>query len=135
MSTKLIGAFFVILALVAGWKMATYYKQVAEETRTQKKVEQGADIKPEQLDGLPYQLEQSLTAAEKNGATGLRDWLKIFGAQVKDPRKGWIELDYCVAAMREDPQAAKKVFQSVKERTSTNSPIYPRVRQLERTFE
>ena len=135
MSTKLIGAFFVILVLVAGWKMAAYYKQVEEENRNQKKVEAGADIKPEQLEGMPYQYQQSLTAAEQNGATGLRDWLKMFGAQIKDPRKAWIELDYCVAAMREDPQAAKKVFQSVKERTSTNSPIYPRVRQLERTFE
>jgi len=135
MSTKLIGAFFVILALVAGWKMAAYYKQVAEETRSQKKIEEGADIKPEQLDGLPYQFQQSLTAAEQNGATGLGDWLKTFGAQVKDPRKAWIELDYCLSLMRVDPQAAKKVFQSVKERTSTNSPVYPRVRQLERTFE
>jgi len=135
MSTKLIGAFFVILALVAGWKMAAYYKQVAEETRNQKKVEQGEDIKPGQLEGMPYQLQQSLAVAEQNGATGLRDWLRTFGAQIKDPRKAWIELDYCLALMREDPRTAKNVFQSVKERTSTNSPVYPRVRQLERTFE
>lgn len=135
MSTKLIGAFIVILLLVAGWKMAAYYKQVEAENRAQKKVEEGADLKPEQLEGLPYQLQQSLTVAEQNGAKGLRDWLKNFGPQVQDPRKAWIELDYCLALMREDPQTAKKVFQSVKERTRTNSPIYPRVRQLERTFE
>ena len=133
--TKLISAFIIILVIVAGWKLVAYYKQVEEENRTQKKVETGADIRPEQLEGLPYELHQSLMAAQKSGATGLRDWLKFYGPQVKDPRKAWIELDYCLAAMRDDPKDAKRVFQSVKERTPTNSPVYPRVRQLERTFE
>ena len=44
-------------------------------------------------------------------------------------------MDYCVAVIREDPIDAKRVFQGVKERTATNSPVFPRVRQLERTFE
>jgi len=135
MNSKLIGALFFVLALVAGWKMVAYYKQVAAETRTQEKVEPGAEVKPEQLPGMPYQLESSLAAAEKNGAKGMRDWLRTFGRQVNDPRKAWIEIDYCLALMRENPKEARRVFQTVKERISTNSPVYPRVRQLERTFE
>ena len=133
--TKIIGAFIIVLFIVAGWKLVGYYKQVEKENREQKKVEQGADIKPEQLEGMPYQLDQSLQAATKNGAAGLRDWLKLYGPQIKDPRKAWIEMDYCVIVMREDPLAAKRVFQEVRERVPTNSPVYPRVRQLERTFE
>jgi hypothetical protein len=133
--TKLISAFLIILVIVAGWKLVAYYKQVQEEERTQKKVEAGADIRPDQLEGLPYELGQSLQLAQKNGAASLRDWLKYYGPQVKDPRKAWIEMDYCLAAMRDDPNEAKRVFQSVKERTPTNSPVYPRIRQLERTFE
>ena len=34
-----------------------------------------------------------------------------------------------------DPNDAKRTFKAVKERMSTNSPVYPRIRQLERTFE
>lgn len=133
--TKLIAIFIIVLVIVAGFKLVGYYKQVEEENRQQHREETGADIRPEQLDGLPYQFQQSLQAAEKNGASGLRDWLKFYGPQVKDPRKAWIELDYCLAAMRDDPNEARRVFQTVKERTPTNSPVYPRVRQLERTFE
>lgn len=133
--TKLISAFLIVLVIVAGWKLVAYYRQVEEQNRTQKKIETGADVRPEQLEGLPYELNQSLQAAQQNGSAGLRDWLKYYGAQVKDPRKAWIELDYCRSAMRDDPQDARRVFQAVKARTPTNSPVYPRVRQLERTFE
>ena len=133
--TKLISAFLIILVIVAGWKLVAYYKQVQEENRTQQKVESGADIRPDQLEGMPYELDHSLQLAQKSGAAALRDWLKYYGPQVKDPRKAWIEMDYCLAAMRDDPNEARRVFQSVKERTPTNSPVYPRIRQLERTFE
>ena len=133
--TNIIGAFIIVLFIVAGWKLVAYYKQVEDENRNRAKVEQGADVKPEQLEGMPYQFDQSLQAAQKNGAAGLRQWLKVYGPQINDPRKAWIEMDYCVAVIREDPIDAKRVFQGVKERTATNSPVFPRVRQLERTFE
>lgn len=133
--SKIIGAFVIILFIVAGWKLVGYYKQVAEEERNQKKAEEGANLKPEQLEGMPYQLDQSLQLATRNGPAALREWLKLYGPQINDPRKAWIEMDYCVAVMREDPIDAKRVFQGVKGRTPTNSLVFPRVRQLERTFE
>jgi len=37
--------------------------------------------------------------------------------------------------LRTDPNDAKRIFKAVKERTSTNSPVYPRIRQLEKSFE
>jgi hypothetical protein len=133
--TKLISIFIVILLIVAGWKLVGYYQQVEEENRASKKAETGADIRPEQLEGVPWELSQSLQTAQKNGASGMRNWLKAYGHQIQDPRKAWIQLDYCLALMREDPNEARRVFQAVKERVSTNSPVYPRIRQLENTFQ
>ena len=75
--SKIIGAFIIVLFIVAGWKLVAYYKQVEHENRTRAKLEQGADVKPEQLAGMPYQFDQSLQAAQKNGAAGLREWLKV----------------------------------------------------------
>jgi hypothetical protein len=133
--TKLISIFIIVLVVFAGWKLFTYYQQVEEESRQQQKTETGADIRPESLPGLPYALETSLQAAQRNGATGLRKWLNAYGPQVQDPRKAWIEMDYSLTAIREDPNDARRVFQAVKERVPTNSPVYPRIRQLEKTFE
>jgi len=87
------------------------------------------------LPGLPYKLEASLQAARKQGAPGLRNWLKTYAQSVEDPRKAWIELDYCVAVAREDPAEAKRVFAAVKDRLPPSSPVWPRMKQLERTYE
>ena len=94
-----------------------------------------AAVAGESLQGLPYGLEQSLRAAQGQGAAGLRNWLKAYGQSVQDPRKAWIELDYCVLIAREDPAEAKRVFAGVKERTPATSPIFPRIKQLEKTYQ
>jgi len=77
----------------------------------------------------------SLQAAKKQGASGLRTWLKSYGQMVQDPRKAWIELDYCVMVSREDLPEARRVFAEVKARTSPASPVWPRVKDLEKTYE
>jgi hypothetical protein len=87
------------------------------------------------LSGMPGELEQSYTAAEKNGATGIRNWLKAYGPKIQDPRKAWIELDYVVAVSSEDPLEAKKVFAEVQSRIPTNSPIFPRIKDLSKTYQ
>lgn len=133
--TKLISVFILVVVIFAGWKLVAYYKQVEEENTRQKKVETGADLRPENLPGMDYNLQPSLDAAAKSGPTGLRDWLKAYGNHVQDPRKAWIEMDCSLALLRTDPNEAKRIFKAVKERTSTNSPVFPRVRQLEKTFE
>ena len=133
--TKLISILIIVLVIFAGWKLVAYYQKVAEETRTAQKTETGADIQPDQLPGLPYELQPSLQAAQRHGAAGLGAWLKAYDDKVQDPRRAWIEMDYCLAIFRDDPNEAKRVFQSVKKRIGTNSPVYPRVRQLERSFQ
>ena len=131
----LISIFIIAVFVFCGWKIFSYYQKVEAENESKQKVEAGADIRPENLPGMPYQLYDSFQAAQKNGSTGLREWLKVYGPQLQDPRKAWVEMDCSLALLRTDPNDAKRIFKAVKERTSTNSPVYPRVRQLEKSFE
>ena len=87
------------------------------------------------LPGLPATLEASLATAEKQGASGLRDWLKNYRIYVRDPRLAAIELDYVVLINLQDPTEARRIFKDVKDRTPTFSPIYDRVKRLEKTFQ
>jgi hypothetical protein len=133
--TKLIAAVIIIAALYGGWELFLYWEKVKNEEETQKKQAAAAVVMGDQLPGLPYQLDASLQAARKRGAAGLRDWLKVHSQSVEDPRKAWIELDYCVAVSREDIAEAKRVFASVKERIGPASPVWPRMKELEKTYE
>ena len=46
-----------------------------------------------------------------------------------------IELDYVVLIGSTNPQEARRLFTVVKQRTSTNSPVFPRVKRLEKTYQ
>lgn len=133
--TKIISVLIIVVVVWMGWKTFDYYQQVAAQQQVEQKVATGADIKPEQLAGLPPQLAPALDAAQKRGAAGLGGFLKNYGAQLQDPRKAWVELDYCVALRRDEPNEARRIFGAVKERLGTNSVVYPRIRQLEKSFE
>jgi hypothetical protein len=74
-----------------------------------------------------------LRSSQQNPAT-FRAWMKTYEKSLQDPRKSWIELDFCVAIAREDPAEARRLFAEVKARTSQSSPIYPRVKELEKSF-
>ena len=133
--TKLIGAVIIVLALCGVWQLFLYWEKVKNEEETKQKQDAAAMVMGDQLPGLPYQLEQGLQDARKRGAGGLKAWLKAHAQSVEDPRKAWIELDYCVAVAREDPAEARRVFAAVKERTPPSSPVWPRMKQLEKTYE
>ena len=133
--TKLIAAFIIIVVLYGGWHLFLYWDRVQREDESKKKQEVAAVVTEDQLSGLPYNLNGSLQAARQHGTSGLKNWLKTYGGMVQDPRKAWIELDYCVLLSREDLPEARRVFAAVKARTSPNSPVWPRVKQLEKTFE
>ena len=133
--TKLIGALIIIAVLYGGWQLFLYWEKVKNEEETQQKQDAAAMVMGDQLPGLAPALESALQAARKQGAAGLRNWLKTYGQSVEDPRKAWIELDYCVAVAREDPAEARRVFAAVKERIGPASPVWPRMKQLEKTYE
>ena len=133
--TKLIGALIIIAVLYGGWELFLYWEKVKNEEDTKQKQDAAAMVMGDQLPGLSPKLEPTLQAARKQGAAGLKNWLKTYGQSVEDPRKAWIELDYCVAVAREDPAEARRVFAAVKERIGPASPVWPRMKQLEKTYE
>jgi hypothetical protein len=133
--TRAITVLIVVFVLFAGWSLFKYYQQVEEESKNSAKAAAVVEVRGENLPGLPNQLTTSFQTAQQNGPVAMRAWLNAYGTQVKDPRKAWIEMDYAIAIYRDDPNEAKRVFNAMKERVATNSPVYPRVRQLEKTFE
>ena|SRR2546423_2971579 len=133
--TKLIGALIIAAVLYGAWHLFLYWEEVKNEQETVKKQQAASAVDPNSLPGLPRNLEPTFQAAQKQGAPALREWLKTYGKMLQDPRKAWIELDYCVLIAREDPAEARRVFASVKDRTPASSPVYGRVKKLEKTYE
>jgi hypothetical protein len=133
--TKLIAVVLIVAACWGVWELFLYWEKVKNEKEDEQKKEAAALVVGDSLPGLPYQLDQSLRDAKAKGPAAFGAWLKAHAASVEDPRKAWIQLDYCVAITREDPAEARRVFADVKGRVGPNSPVYPRVKQLERSYE
>ena len=133
--TKLIAVLIVALVLFAAWHVVMYYDKVQNEKESEQKQAAAARVDGDSLPGLPYQLQDSLRAAEQQGATGLGNWLKVYGPSVQDPRRAWIELDYCVQIARDNPAEARRIFAEVKQRTPPSSRIWPRIKELAKTYE
>ena len=133
--TKLISAVILLAVLYGGWELFFYWERVKNEQETHKKEAAAAIVVGENLQGVPQPLESSLKAAEAQGAAGLRNWLKTYSRSIQDPRKAWIELDYCLLISRENPSEAKRLFAEVKNRTPGSSPVWPRIKKLENAYE
>ena len=132
--TKLISALIIVVVIYLGWQLFQYWEKVDKEEETRKR-EAAALLNPAALPGMPYQLDQSLQTAQQQGVVAMRNWLKAHEKVLQDPRKAWIELDFCVAIAREDPAEARRIFKSVKDRTPSDSPLRPRIKQLESAYE
>ena len=135
--TKLLGILIIVLVIWGGYELFELWDRYGTETDLKaKQAEEASHFSPQSLPGMPsYQLEDAYKKAQDNGAKGIRNWLKAYGDKVQDPRKAWIELDYVVAISREDPVEAKKVFDDVKARTPPTSKVYPRIKELEKTYD
>ena len=133
--TKLIAAVLIVLACYGVWELFLYWEKVKNDEDLRQKQDAAAQVLGDNLPGMPSALEPSLQTAKKHGAAGLRTWLKAHNQSIEDPRKAWIELDYCVAVARDDVAEAKRVFAQVKERTPPTSPVWPRIQQLEKTYQ
>jgi hypothetical protein len=138
--TRLITVGIVIVVLWIGWIVFQKWESVsAEQEMTQTEYERAhampAAFDPRSLSGVPQQMEESLQKAKENGAKGLAQWLDLHRKYVQDPRLAWVELDYAVLLAPENPVEAKKIYGDVKDRIPPTSVIYPRIKQLEKTFE
>ena len=133
--TKLIAILMVVVVLFVAWRLFLYWDKVKNEEETAQKAAAAAVVTGESLPGMPYQLDTSLQAAQRQGAAALGEWLKTFGHNLQDPRKAWIELDYCLLLTRENPAEARRIFAEVKARTPHSSPVWPRIQTLEKTYQ
>jgi hypothetical protein len=134
--TKLITILIIVAALWGGWQLFLYWDKVkTEDEVAAKKKAQSEIVSGDQLSGMPSSLEASYQAAKTHGPAAIKNWLKLNGRVVQDPRKAWIELDYCVAVSRDDPSEAKRTFASVRDRTPQSSPVWSRIKQLEKTYQ
>ncbi|MBI1842065.1 MAG: hypothetical protein HYR88_14600 [Verrucomicrobia bacterium] len=88
------------------------------------------------LQGLDQRLEQVLREAYGKGVLGLKAFLRDYSntPYLKDPRLAWIEIDYAVMLVNKDPKQALEAFAEVKNRVPPNSPVMPRIKELERAF-
>ena len=111
--------------------------------QTEKKAAQGIDstvalpppVPSTELTGLPPGLESGLAVAQREGPEALKKWLKSYRIHIQDPRLAAIELDYVVMVSRKDLPEARRVFAEVKGRVPASSPVYSRLKALERTYE
>jgi hypothetical protein len=127
----------VIIAVVAlgGYQLFEYWDKVQNDKLEEQKQAASSVVNPDSLAGLPDSWRTSLNNAEQQGPTALGNWLKTYGAKVQDPRKAWIELDYVVMITRDNPQEAKRIFGEVKDRVLPTSPVWPRIHDLEKSYE
>ena len=134
--TKFIGIFIVALILFGFYHLVMYYDKIQNQKESEQRQAGAARLMGDSLPGMPsMELERSFRAAQQQGAAGLGRWLKAYGAAVQDPRKAWIQLDYCVLIARDNPAEAKRVFDEVKQRTPPSSPVWPRLKELSKTYE
>lgn len=135
MITKIIAALVIALVLFGAYEIVEYYATFQNDKAAKEKEAAAKVVVGDQLPGLPYELQQSLTAAQQAGPKEFGNWLATYGRSVQDPRLAWIQLDYVVAISRDNPAEAKKIFQAVKERTPSSSPVYPRIQELAKSYE
>ena len=136
---QLLALLLIIGAIWGGKQLYSYWETVKAKKETE---DRGGAPPPATtpaaaavLPGLPANLEASLQAAQKQGVAGLKNWLHLYRPYVSDPRLAAIELDYIVLIGSTNPQEARRLFTAVKQRTPPNSPIYERVKRLEKTYQ
>ncbi len=132
----LIGLLIALVVGLGAYRIYEHWEKVKERRVLEDRAARGADINPDELPGMPNQLAFRLHEAQRDPATLKRfiDSCKQF-PDVKDPKLAWVELDYVVMISAKDPVEAKRIFQEVKKRTPADSPIYPRIKSLEKNYE
>lgn len=135
MTKTLIIIVVVVAVALGGWQLFEYWEKVQDEKDADAKNAVAAAVNPDTLPGLPQGYDVSLHAAQQQGVEALGNWLKLYGANVQDPRKAWIQLDYVLLLTRQNPQEAKRVFNDVKDRTLPTSPVWPRLHDMEKSYQ
>ena len=121
------GGYYVVSSLTSRYQAIEKKETVAN---------QPAPVAPSSsLEGMPYQLQASLDAAEGQGPAALRRWIDANRRYLRDPKLGDIELDLAVGLMRQNISDARAIYQDVKSRTPATSPLQGRLQKLSKSFE
>lgn len=132
--TRLIWVLIAVAVAFVGYQIFLHWSKIQEE-HDGKKETPVVSVSGDSLPGLPPQLDASLRASRDKSPATFRAWFNANEKLLADPRKAWIELDLCVAIRRDSPAEAKEIFARVKKRASPSSPVWPRVKELEKAFE
>ena len=124
---------FLIIAVVAlvGWKGYEEW----EKSKASENVNKPIIVTGSELGGMPSHWEGELQMAKTRGASGVKDFLRQHRTQLQDPRLADIELDYVVLVAKDNVAEARTAFARVKSRVPPSSPVYSRIKQLEKTYE
>jgi 4-amino-4-deoxy-L-arabinose transferase-like glycosyltransferase len=132
--TKAIWVFIILIVAYVGYLLFQKWDEARLEQYNQSKL-QPAAVTGESLQGMPYQLEPTLRAAKDKGSAAFQAWFTANERNLADPRKAWIELELCMALSRDNPAEAKKIYAAVKSRVPPSSPVFPKLKSLEKAFE
>lgn len=133
--TKAIWILIILVVCYGGYLLFQQWDQARLEHDGKKKAEAAAAITGESLPGMRQELESGLRIAKDKGPAAFRAWFTANEKLLADPRKAWIELELCVAMSRENPSEAKKIFAAVKKRVPPSSPAWPKMKEMENTFD
>jgi hypothetical protein len=128
----LVGLIIVVGLSLGVWQLHQYWGASQEPAAA---APAPPEVAGDQLPGMVRRLQPVLEDAQKRGAPGLHDFLVMYGNTINDPRRAWIELDYVVLLAPSSPGEARRAFAKVKSRVPPDSPVYNRVKQLEKTYE
>jgi hypothetical protein len=120
------GGYYVVSSLTSRYQSIEKKETVAN---------QPAPVPNSSLEGMPYQLQGSLDAAESQGPAALKRWIDANRRYLHDPKLGDIELDLAVSLMRQNLAEARTIYKDVKSRTPANSPLQGRLQKLSKSFE
>ena len=135
MTKFLIAAVIIVGLSIGGYHLYEYWGHYKGDETAQQPAYAPPNTSGDDLPGMPQNLEQIYQASKQRGVAGLRDFLTEYGKTVSDPRLAWIQLDYVILLAQNDPSEAKRVFNQVKGRVPSDSPVYSRVQQLAKTYE
>jgi hypothetical protein len=132
--TKAIWVLIILVVVYIGYLLFQQWEKANGRDPAQREAAAAAVVHGDQLAGMPGTLEPAYRAAKDRGPVAFRNWFTANEKLLADPRKAWIELELCMAMTRENPAEAKKIYVDVKSRVPPSSPVYEKVKELEKTF-
>jgi hypothetical protein len=133
---KFVISLVVIVGLALGARLFyQYYESFQPKPAEPAAAAAPAEVPEDQLPGMPESLQPALQEAREHGAPGLRGFLAAHGQAISDPRLAALELDYVILVTPSNPAEACRIFARVKGRLEPTSPVYARVKKLEKTYE